>query len=367
MASTRSSQKVRYGVIGLGHIAQSAVLPAFAHARNSELTALASSDAEKLEVLGERYQVRHRFGYERMADCLAEVDAVFICTPNTEHEAAVLEAAGAGRHVLCEKPLAVTDEACARMVEACRDAGVKLMTAYRLHFEPTTLAVLKRVRDGALGDLRYFSSSFSMQTEPGGIRTEAETGGGAVWDIGIYCVNAARMLFDAEPVKVQAHAIPGTRSGMPDVDETTTALMHFDGDRLAAFTCSFDAADVSSYRIVGTKGSILVEPAFEIHEAISYTATIEGKSTRHRGRKVDQFAAELVYFSRCILEDRAPEPSGEEGAWDVHIIGAIYEAAARGEAVSLGSFAEPGPEMSQRIALPPPRKARLVNVSPPHE
>ena len=242
------------------------------------------------------------------------------------------------------------------------------MTAYRLHFEPSTLAVLKRVRDGAVGDLRYMSASFSMQTRPGGIRTEAETGGGALWDIGIYCINAARMLFDAEPVRVQAQSIRGERSGMPEVDETTSALLHFAGDRLAAFTCSFDAADVSTYRIVGTKGSIVVDPAFEIDKAIAYTMKVGDKTTRHRGRKVDQFAAELVYFSRCILEDRPPEPSGEEGAWDAHIIGQLYEAAARGEAVDLAPFAEPGPEMSQqRLSFPPVRKASLVNVDPPHE
>lgn len=367
MATARSTRKIRYGVIGLGHIAQSAVLPAFAHAANSTLTAIVSGDPEKLETLGDHYGVRHRFGYGELAACLDQVDAVYICTPNTDHEAATLQAAGAGRHVLCEKPLAVTDAACARMVQACEDAGVKLMTAYRLHFEPSTLAVLKRVRDGSLGDLRYLSASFSMQTATGGIRTEAETGGGALWDIGIYCINAARMLFDAEPVRVQAQSIMGLRSGMPEVDETTSALLHFDGNRLATFTCSFDAADVSMYRIVGTKGSIVVEPAFATGKAISYVRTLEGKTTRHRGRKVDQFAAELVYFSRCIIEDRTPEPSGREGAWDVHIINQLYEAAATGQAIDLAPFVEPGPDPSQRLALPPARKAPLVNVARPHE
>jgi predicted dehydrogenase len=367
MATRRKHQpRIRYAVIGLGHIAQAAVLPAFAHARNSELTALVSGDPEKLEVLGRRYGVAHRFGYADLDQCLRHVDAVYICTPNSEHAATAIQAARAGVHVLCEKPLAVTDAECEAMIAACDGAGVRLMTAYRLHFEPLTLEVLGHVRDGRIGALRYVEAAFSMRARPG-IRTRADTGGGAVYDLGIYCINAARMLFGAEPTRVSAHTVFGRRSGMPDVDETTAAVLHFDGDRLATFTCSFDAADVSTCRVVGTDGQIAVDPAYEYAEPLAYTMTVGDRTTRRRGRKHDQFAAELVYFSNCVLRSERPEPSGREGAWDVRIVDAVLESARRGEAIALRPFAEPGPRAEQATALPPTAKPRVVNAPEPHD
>ena len=334
-----TNNPVRYAVVGLGHIAQVAVLPAFAHARqNSRLTAIISGDALKLKRLGERYGVDVRGDYSQCESCLADVDAVYICTPNSRHEEFAVRAAALGKHVLCEKPLAVTDAECERMIDACAAAGVQLMTAYRLHFDPISLEVLERVRRGDIGDLRYFESSFSMQAKPGNIRTKHATGGGTLYDIGIYCINAARVLFGSEPQQVFAYSISGERSGMPEVDDTTSVVMRFSGDRLATFTTSFNAGDVSAYRIVGTKGSIRVEPAYEYAEPLAYTLTVGGQMQEKKGKKVDQFAAELLYFSDCCRDGRKPEPSGEEGAWDVRIIDALYESARRGVQISLRDF-----------------------------
>lgn len=359
---------VRYAVVGLGYIAQVAVLPAFAHARkNSVLQAIISGDPLKLKRLGDRYGVAVRGDYSQFEACLADVDAVYIATPNSRHEEFTVRAAKLGKHVLCEKPLAVTDAECARMIEACETAGVQLMTAYRLHFEPITLEVLERVRRGDIGELRYFESSFSMQTKPGGIRTKHATGGGTLYDIGIYCINAARILFGSEPEQVFAYSISGERSGMPEVDDTTSVVMRFSQDRLATFTTSFDAGDVSSYRIVGTKGSIQVEPAYEYAEPLAYTLTTGSKSQQKRGKKVDQFAAELLYFSDCVRDGRAPEPSGEEGAWDVRIIDALYESARRGVPIALREFSDPRPTAKQKYARPPVAKPPdLVHAKSPH-
>jgi predicted dehydrogenase len=358
-------EKVRYAVVGLGYIAQVAVLPAFAHARrNSTLTALVSSDREKLTQLGDAYEVPLRCHYDDLEHCLQEVDAVYIATPNSEHAEFAVRAAHAGVHVLCEKPLAASEVDCQRMIRACDEAGVKLMTAYRLHFEPLTLELLELVRKGRIGDVRYFTSAFSMQAKPDGIRTRPETGGGTLWDLGIYCINAARVLFGSEPTHVFGYSIDGARSGMPGVDDITSAVLQFEGDCLATFTSSFDAADASSYRIVGTEGSILMEPAYEYAEPLAYTLTVGGKTTKRRGRKRDQFAAELLYFSDCVRKNREPEPSGAEGAWDVRIIEGIYESARRGQPVTLRRFGrEPGPARGQAIAVPPVREApELVNA-----
>ncbi len=365
----RPSKKIRYAVVGLGHIAQVAVLPAFAHARrNSVLHALISHDAQKLAELGERYGAPVRGTYDEYEDCLREVDAVYIALPNSQHAAFTIRAANAGVHVLCEKPLAVTDRECQQMITACQDASVKLMTAYRLHFEPTTLEVLELARSGRLGDLRYATAAFSMRAIPGGIRTNPELGGGTLYDLGVYCIQAARLLFGAEPFQVQAAAIDGGRAGMPGIDEMTTAVLSFEGDRTASFTTSFGAADVSSFRLVGTQGAVHLEPAFEYAEPLVYTLTIDGKTTKKRGKKRDQFAAELLHFSDCVLKDRAPEPSAEEGAQDVRIVEALYESARQGRAIALAPFTpDRAPRRAQAMDLPPVRKPPLVNTEAPHD
>jgi glucose-fructose oxidoreductase len=363
------ARKVRYAVVGLGHIAQVAVLPAFTHARrNSRLTTIISGDPEKLAVVGDKYKVPTRASYADLDACLRNVDAVYIATPNTEHADIAVRAAHAGVHVLCEKPLATTDAECDRVIQACREAGVHIMTAYRLHFEPITVEVLELVRSGRIGEPRYFSAEFSMLAKPDNIRTRPETGGGTLYDLGVYCINAARMVFGAEPNQVFAYSIDGARSGFPGVDDTTAAVLRFNGDRLATFVTSFGAANASTYRIVGTKGDIRVDPAFEYAEALEYDLTVDDETTHKRGKKVDQFAAELLYFSDCVLEDREPEPSAEEGAWDLRIIDALYESARTGEPISLRPFdGDPGPSRDQVKHRPPVREPETVNVETPHD
>src|SRR3954466_6462704 len=161
-----SSRKIRYAVVGLGNIAQVAVLPAFEHAaENSELVALISSDPEKLQVLGERYNAKLTGSYDDLDQLLAggQVDALYVATPNSKHRIALESAARAGVHVLCEKPLAATVADCQSMLHAAADANIKLMVAYRLHFEQANLRAIERLRNGEIGEPRIFSSVFSQQ------------------------------------------------------------------------------------------------------------------------------------------------------------------------------------------------------------
>lgn len=362
--------KVRYAVVGLGHIAQAAVLPAFIHAkRNSSLHAIVSGSDEKLNQLGDRYRVPVRATYDQYERCLKEVDAVYICTPNSEHADYAVRAANAGVHVLCEKPLAVTEAECSRMIKAAASSNVRLMTAYRLHFEPLFLEIVELVRAGKIGEPRSFHSTFSMHAKPGGIRTKRELGGGTLFDLGVYCINAARLMFRAEPTEVFAYSVDGARSDMPEIDEMTSAIMRFDGDRLATFTTSFDSNPVSDMRITGTEGSIHAEPAFNHAEALGYTLTVGDDVRTKKGRRRDQFAAELVYFSDCVLNGRNPEPSAEEGCWDVRVVDALYESARIGKPVSLPPFGpERWPMRGQGEDLPPvAREPELVAVVKPHD
>jgi glucose-fructose oxidoreductase len=363
MASRRQGP-VRYAVVGLGHIAQVAVLPAFAHAqRNSRLTALVSDDARKRRVVGEKYRVAQTYSYDEYDACLAEVDAVYIALPNSMHAAYAIRAARAGVHVLCEKPMAVTADECEAMIDECRAHHVKLMIAYRLHFEEINLEVIDLVRRGRIGVPKFFNSSFSLTVRSGDIRTKKATGGGTLYDIGVYCINAARHLFRAEPKEVVAFSVNSGAAKLREIDESTGALLRFDGERVAAFVTSFNAADAASYRIVGTKGQIHVDPAYEYAEGLRYELTVDGKTTRKRIGKRDQFAPELLYFSDCIRRNRQPEPSGQEGLQDVRIVQALYESAETGKAVAIPPY-EPAkqPSSRQRIRRPGVREPALVKV-----
>ena len=355
---------VRYAIVGLGHIAQVAMLPAFAHARrNSRLTALVSDDRSKLKELARRYRVDSTFTYGDYDACLEQVDAVYIALPNSMHAEYAIRAARAGVHVLCEKPMAVTSGECRQMIAACRRHRVRLMIAYRLHFEEINLRVVDLVRRGRIGEPKFFNSSFSMTVKPGDIRTRKDMGGGSLYDIGVYCINAARYLFRAEPREVMAISVNSGASKLAEIDESTGALLRFEGERVAAFVTSFNATDVASYRIVGSKGHVHVEPAYEYAEGLEYELTIEGKSTRKRIGKRDQFAPQLLYFSDCILNNREPEPSGEEGLQDVRIVEALYKSARTGKAVPIPAFKKTKrPTGRQRITRPGVRKPALVKV-----
>src|SRR5437016_2367016 len=308
---TRKNGTIRYAVIGLGHIAQVAVLPAFAHARkNSTLTAVVSDDPTKRKEIAKKYKLGKTYSYAEYDQCLEEVDAVYIALPNSMHADYTIAAAKAGVHVLCEKPMAVTARECQQMIDACEKHGVKLMIAYRLHFEELNLKAIDLIQKGTIGEPKFFNSSFSLTVRPGNIRTQAELGGGTLYDIGIYCINAARYLFRSEPIEVFAMSVNTGTQKLSEIDESTGALLRFKDERIAAFVTSFNATDVGSYRIVGTKGQIHLDPAYEYAQGLHLELTVDGKKTTRRVAKRDQFAAELLYFSDCILHARKPEPSG---------------------------------------------------------
>ena len=249
-ASSRRS--VRYAVVGLGHIAQVAVLPAFAHAgRNSRLVAVVSDDRTKRRDIARRYRLERTFTYDEFDDCLAGVDAVYIALPNSMHAEYTIRAARAGVHVLCEKPMAVTVQECRQMIAACRKANVKLMIAYRLHFEALNLSAIELARRGRLGELKFFTSSFSMTVRRGDIRTKQAYGGGTLYDIGVYCINAARNLFRAEPTQVFATSINSGLATLAEIDETTAATLRFGDDQVAKVFELQGLADIADQVLLG--------------------------------------------------------------------------------------------------------------------
>lgn len=364
---------VRYGVVGLGHIAQVAVLPAFKQAKkNSVLTALVTEDEKKARKLSKQYKIPSVYSYEQFDELLTSdvVDALYICLPNHLHKDYAVRALNAGIHVLCEKPLALSPADCLQMSKAAASSGAMLMTAYRLHFEESNLEALKLCKSGKLGDLRYFSSDFSFQvTDIDNIRLKRETGGGPVWDIGIYCINAARTLFQAEPEEVSAFAAERDEDKrFKEVEESVSVIMRFPKDRLATFNCSFGSDTSGEYQICGTKGSLRLESAYEYTSPRKLTFKKDGETVKTKTfKKVDQFAPEILYFSNCIKTGKEPEPNVAEGLNDVRVIRAIYESIEKRRPVRVeGPGEHVGPHEGMKTRIKPHKEPSTVNVESPH-
>src|SRR5688572_552417 len=208
--SEAARRPVRYAVVGAGRIAQVAVLPGFANATDSELVGLVSGDATKRRELGERYGIEHCVDYGRYDELLAsgDIDAVYLSLPNHLHCEFAVAAAEHGVHVLCEKPMAVTERECEQMMRAAEDNDVGLMIAYRLHFDPAHLEAIALVEDGEIGRPRVFESVLTRDVAAGDSRlVSPDQGGGPAYDMGVYCIDAARYLFRDEPIEVTAQAV----------------------------------------------------------------------------------------------------------------------------------------------------------------
>jgi predicted dehydrogenase len=355
-------------VIGQGHFAQAAVLPAFAQLAGVELAALVSGSEHKLHELGALYGVDRLCSYDQLDELLGShaVDAVYVAVPNDLHAEVAMIAARHGVHVMCEKPMAPTEVECMQMIRACERANVRLMIAYRLHFEAANLIAVEIARGGELGEPRIFSSVFSMQVRDGNIRVQSRRGSGPIYDIGVYCINAARYLFRAEPIEVAATRLAGRDPRFTAVDEAMAVTMRFPAERVAQFTCSFGAHDRAHYEVIGTEGYLTLDNAYEY--AAEMTLHVSGKhgDKERTFAKRDQIAAEIEYFARCIRDGVDPEPSGWEGLADVRIIQAVLAAARFGRAVPIEPVARGRrPDLGQEIRIAAHELPPLVGVERP--
>jgi len=353
----------------MGHIAQSAVLPAFKNAETSELKAFVSGDPVKLRRLARMYGVDQVYNYDEYQDCLrsGEIDAVYIALPNHLHREYVEKAAAAGIHVLCEKPMAVSSADCESMISVANQNQVKLMIAYRLHFEEANLKAIQIVKSGKMGTPKVFNSVFTMPTKGHGIRLSPRNqGGGPTYDIGIYCINAARYLFRDEPIEVAAMSVKSSKKSLSQIEETVSVAMKFPNEKVASFVCSFGAASTGTLQVVGSKGNLVIENAYDYEGEKKLILTVGEKIRSKSFQERDHFGPELAYFSDCILKNKDPEPSGEEGLADIRIIEAIYQSLEQKRPVSLDIRSRMvHPEPRQEIDLPPVRAEGLVKVESP--
>lgn len=363
-----SAGVTRFAVVGLGHFAQAAILPAFANARdNATLAALVTGDAKKAAELSKRYQVP-AYDYDEYDGLLksGDIDAVYIAVPNSLHREYTERAARAGVHVLCEKPLAYTAADAQAMIDACREADVRLMTAYRLHFEEGNLNAIDTIRAKKIGEPRLFTSTHTMQVADDNVRIDGELGGGPLEDIGVYCLNASRYLFQSEPEEVVAFASWGHDPRFHEVPEAVCATLRFPGDRLATFQCGFGQTKLSEYRVIGTEGVLKMDPAFTWQGDIEQTISLDGKEKSRKFQHRDQIAAEILYFAGCVQNGADPEPSGREGLIDVRIIETLRMSYTEKRCVKLEPLAkEKRPDSSQSIQRQPHGEPELVNAAPP--
>jgi predicted dehydrogenase len=361
-------RKVRYAVVGLGWISQAAMLPGVEHTGNSEVVAFVTGDEEKAAKVGEKYGVDAIYSYAEYDQLLAsgKIDAAYLATPNWDHVELAVKTLEAGVHLLLEKPMAVSVEECERMMAAAERSGAKLMVAYRLHFEPGTLKAIERVRNGEIGTVRMFNSSFSQQVSGQNHRARNGFWAGPVPDMGPYPINAVRNLFGAEPLEVYATGVKTDERFT--MEDTVAVTLKFPANRVAAFVLSYNGGDVDDYRIVGSKGSIFSDPAYQVGMKIEHEVKVGKESSKESFKKTDHFGGELKYFSDCIVNGSNPEPSGEEGMLDVRVLVAIEESLKTNRPVPLAPYTRSRrPAKDQVESLGAVKEPELVGAHKPSE
>ncbi|HEU5012748.1 MAG TPA: Gfo/Idh/MocA family oxidoreductase [Roseiflexaceae bacterium] len=317
---------VRWGVLSTANIGRAAVIPAIHGARNSTLVAVASRDGERARAFADANTIPQAYGSYEALLAADDIDAVYIPLPNSMHKEWVIKAAQAGKHVLCEKPLALDADECMAMEAAANKAGVLLMEAFMYRFHPRTERVQAIVRSGLLGDVKLVRAAFTFRvTNPHNIRFQADLGGGALMDVGCYCVNIGRTLADAEPVEAQAFAT-WSASG---VDEQLLGMLRFPNGMALQFDCALTLARRETYEVVGTDGVLEVPAAF-------LPGTGDMTITINRGRHgtdveqisgVDEYQLMVEHFADCILHNHAPRYTASEAAANMRAIEALQRSA----------------------------------------
>jgi len=325
-----ASKSIGYAVVGLGSIAEVAVLPAFRKSKKSRVVALVSHDLGRAKEMGKKFGVKDCYAYDDYDRCLRQpgVDAVFIASVNGAHVEQTIRAVAAGKHVLCEKPMANSVEDCRRMVEACRAHQVRLMIAYRKYFEPGSVALKKLVNSGKLGRLRHIFSTYTEIVDPVKAKNwqlnPQLAGGGSLMDIGIYCVNNMRWLAGTSPIDATATAWTDDPERFSGVEDSIAfRLTHPDG-LVCQGTSSYSAQAASFVQVHGDKGWAALNPAFAFEEERRFFGKIQGRWFEQNFKVIDEFVLELDGFAKCVRQGRDPEPDGMEGLRDMATIEAIY-------------------------------------------
>lgn len=330
-----SDGTVRWGVISTAKIGAKAVNPAIQASSNGKLVAVASRDEARAEAFAEEHGIPNAYGsYQALLDD-ADIDAVYNPLPNSLHKEWTIRAAERGKHILCEKPLALNAAECREMEAAASANGVKLMEAFMYRFHPRTERVFEMMRSEAAGDLKQIRSTFTFLLDrPGDIRWDASLGGGALMDLGCYCVNVSRTLAGCEPVEVRAMA----NFADSGVDKQMAGTLRFEDGLLAHFDCALTMERTEVYHLQGTGGHIRVLDAFlpGTEDAVIEQFDTEDNLTPLPVSGADEYLLMVEHFADCILNDGSPRYTAEEAALNMRVIEALYESARNeGEVVTV--------------------------------
>jgi|HubBroStandDraft_6_1064221.scaffolds.fasta_scaffold01763_2 predicted dehydrogenase len=325
-----TSKRVGYAVVGLGSISENAILPAFRTAKKSRLVALVSGDAAKAKRLAKKFHAPLSYTYENFDECLRnpDVEAVFVATNNGTHVRFTLQAAASGKHVICEKPMANTVEECERMVDACRKNKVKLMIAYRKYFEPASLEFKRLIASGKLGRLKFLHTAFSVNLPVSSQwhLSQSAAGGGALLDVGVYCVNTSRFVLGVDPVEASgAYAWTVDPVRFAEVEETMSFQLKFPDSLYMQATASFGAIIASFLQVHGEKGWAALDPSYAFDTQRRMFGEIGGKWFEKKFPPIGEFDLELDHMAECIRKKREPLADGAVGLRDVQIMQAIYQ------------------------------------------
>ncbi|MHB8283472.1 MAG: Gfo/Idh/MocA family protein [Caulobacteraceae bacterium] len=356
------ARRVGFAIMGLGRLALENILPAFAQCKHARPTALISGDPDKMRAIAAQYGIAadscYSYGdFARIRDNPA-VDVVYVVLPNALHRDAVVQAAGAGKHVLCEKPMATSPQEAREMIEACRRAGRKLMIAYRCQYEVNNKELARRARAGEFGQIQLIDAvNTQNQGDPDQWRQVRRlSGGGSLPDVGLYCLNTARALLGEEPIEVSAaiHSPPDDPR-FREVESTVSFTLHFPSGAIANCASSYSAHEYRSFRVLGAAATADLENAFAYEGQKLRVMRRDGQAEADIALSLahkNQFSLEIDHMAQCIRTDALPRTPGEEGLQDQILMAAIYEAARTGRPVRLAApdhrdaFRGPEPQAS---------------------
>lgn len=338
-------QRVGYAIVGLGHLSLDEILPAFGESKKSKVVALVSGSPEKMRKVAQQYGVKPEScysyqDYDKLKDN-PEVQVIYIVLPNSMHAEYTIRGAQAGKHILCEKPMANSVQECQAMIDACKKADRKLMVAYRIQYEPNNRMIREMVQEKKYGTVKFIEAVNNQNSaNPQHWRhIKALAGGGALPDIGLYCLNTIRYLLGEEPTEVFAYqySTPGDPR-FREVEELMSWQMKFPSGVYANCATHYGVHEARRYRVYGERGWMELSPAFPYKGIQMETSFAEGKVERTERPKLtekNQFATEMDHFSECVMQNKPPFTPGEEGLQDQRIMEAIYQSAKEGKPVKL--------------------------------
>ncbi len=341
--SSRGDRKAGYAIVGLGSYALNNIIPQLQRCRLSRLTALVSGDPAKAKRVAAEHGVPERSIYsyqnfDRIRDN-PDVDVVYVILPNSMHAEYTIRAAKAGKHVLCEKPMAVSAAECQAMIAACRQAGRKLMIGYRSQFEPHNIHAMRLSREKAVGRSRFVQSEHGFPIgDPSQWRLNRKlAGGGSLMDIGIYSVQALRYTSGEEPLSVTAReSTDRSDPRFREVEDMIDWTFAFPSGAIGHGFSSYSSGH-SHIRLTGETGWIDLEPATSYAGQRMRVRRRQGEEqvTPPPGPAINQFVGQLDHMAECVLTGRDPIVPGEEGMRDLRIMEAIYRSAREGRTIRL--------------------------------